>query len=196
MEVDWEIEVGGGAPIIEVLWPGFVDLRRSSETYTILNSDPDRLTEIVEAAAFPPLGTLLRALNTQSSPVWTSKCDLWEPSPIEFAGPTTIAADIQAALAGYVDLLPLECMVFPSLEQAEMLCREWVGRLSAIDIPLCRIDLIIRQAIAAEAEGFGITAYLGAAGADSPAAANVLAAAMSAFAAAIPGPLGSCCVQP
>ena len=27
MEADWEVEVGGGAPVIEAFWPGFVDLR-------------------------------------------------------------------------------------------------------------------------------------------------------------------------
>lgn len=188
MEADWEIEVGGGAPLIEVFWPGFVDLRRSSESpsHTISNPHPDRITEIVEAATFPPLGALLRALNTAMSPVWTSKCDVWEPLPIEFSGRATIAADTQATLACYLDLLPLECVVFPGLEQAETLCREWVARLSQIDIPQCRIDLVIRQAVAADTEGFGITAYLGAAGADWSAAANALAAAMSAFAAAIP----------
>ena len=27
MEADWEVEIGGGAPVIDALWPGFVDLR-------------------------------------------------------------------------------------------------------------------------------------------------------------------------
>ena len=188
MEADWEVEVGGGAPVIEAYWPGFVDLRCSSQSlpHAILNPHPDRITEIVEAATFPPLSALLRALNTPTSPVWTSKCDLWEPLPFEFTDPATIAADAQAGLACYLDLLPLECLVFPGLAQAETLCREWVARLSPIDVPQCRIDLVIRQAVAADVEGFGITAYLGAAGADRSAAANGLATAMAAFAAAIP----------
>jgi hypothetical protein len=29
MEADWEFEVGGDAPVIDALWPGFVDLRLS-----------------------------------------------------------------------------------------------------------------------------------------------------------------------
>ena len=188
MEADWEIEVGGGAPVIEAFWPGFVDLRFSSKSppHPNLNLHADRIREIVEAATFPPLGALLLALNTPTSPVWSTKCDLWEPLPIEFTGPAAIALDSQAALACYVDLLPLKCMVFPDLEQAETLCREWVARLSPVHIPQARIDLVIRQAVATDTEGFGITAYLGAAGADRSAAANGLAAALSAFASAIP----------
>ncbi len=46
MEVDWEVEVGGGAPVIEALWMGFVDLRRN----------PERLGEIAEAANFSGAG--------------------------------------------------------------------------------------------------------------------------------------------
>ena len=43
MEADWEVEVGGGSPVIEALWPGFVDLRLY----------PERIGEIQEAAGFP-----------------------------------------------------------------------------------------------------------------------------------------------
>jgi len=42
MEADWEVEVGGGSPVIEALWPGFVDLRLY----------PERIGEIQEAAGF------------------------------------------------------------------------------------------------------------------------------------------------
>jgi hypothetical protein len=30
LEADWEFEVGGDAPVIDALWPGFVDLRLPS----------------------------------------------------------------------------------------------------------------------------------------------------------------------
>ena len=69
MEADWEVEVGGGAPVIEALWPGFVDLRLY----------PERIGEIQEAAGFPALAGLLRSLNGAGSSLWTAKCDLWEP---------------------------------------------------------------------------------------------------------------------
>ena len=40
MEADWEVEVGGGAPVIEADWPGFVDLR----------GEPERVNEMEEVA--------------------------------------------------------------------------------------------------------------------------------------------------
>jgi len=71
MEADWEVgdrrrSAGDRSPLA-----GFVDLRAA----------PERIVEIAEAAAFPPLAGLLLALNAPESPVWTSKCDRWEPEP-------------------------------------------------------------------------------------------------------------------
>jgi hypothetical protein len=178
MEADWEVEVGGGAPVIEALWPGFVDLRQT----------PQRLAEIAEAAAFPPLAGLLRALNSAGSPVWTSKCDVWEPAASDLASPgsdslnSSAASTAQAALACYIDLLPRAGQVFAQWQQAETFCREWVARLVPLGLSDCRVDLVVRQAIAGDAAGFGVTAYVGAVGPDRAAASRALAAALAAFA--------------
>lgn len=180
MEADWEFEVGGGAPVIEAGWPGFVDLRRC----------PQRITEIQEAVAFPALAALLQTLNGADSPLWTAKCDLWEPRAQERAEELAETAP-SAALACYVDLLPLAGEVFAQLRQAEAICRGWVARLEATPLPECsrdcRVDLVIRQAVAGYAEGFGVTAYLSAEGTDQAAAAAALTAMLVAFADAIPG---------
>lgn len=189
MEADWEVEIGGGAAVIEADWPGFVDLR----------VEPKRILEIAEAAAYPPLAGLLLALNGAGSAVWTSKCDRWEPEP--------------GALATYIDMLPREGGVFAELEHVECFCRAYVDRLARIEFPECgggaglaleqevdadsgpayTIELVIRAAIAGQAEGFGITAYLGAravtpaevtAGRITPAGA--LALVMAGFADAAP----------
>ncbi|MGC1463068.1 MAG: hypothetical protein WA802_12770 [Terracidiphilus sp.] len=166
MEADWEVEIGGGAPVIEALWPGFVDLRAA----------PERIVEITEAAAFSPLAGLLLALNGPGSPVWTSKCDHWEPEP--------------RTVAIYIDMLPREGAVFAEWDQAEVFCREYVGRLQMVVLPetepACTISLVIRQAIAGKAEGFGITAYLSAKGSDRTEASAGLAKIAAAFAGALP----------
>jgi hypothetical protein len=192
MEADWEFEVGGGAtapespihgaPIIDARWPGLIDLRRQ----------PERIGEIQEAAAFPPLAALLEALNGAHSPLWTAKCDLWEPEAVELAGlasassPASSGALARTALACYVDLLPLAGEVFAQPLQAEAYCRKWVSRLAPVRLPDCRVDLVIRQAVAGEAEGFGVTAYISALGGEKSAAAEALAAALAAFANTIP----------
>jgi hypothetical protein len=174
MEADWEVEIGGGAPVIEAEWPGFVDLR----------AHPERIAEIAEAVAFPPLAALLLALNAPQSPVWTSKCDVWVPEPESESGPES--EHEPAAQASYIDLLLREGKVFSRWQEAEAFCREYVSRLAKIALPApgaeCSLDLVIRQAVAGQADGFGITAYLSA-------KATALAAAMAAFADALPSTL-------
>jgi len=152
--------------VIEALWPGFVDLR----------SHPERVCEIAEAAVFPPLAVLLRVLNSPESLVWTSKCDVWEQEP--------------AALAVYFDMLPSDGAVFSERQKAEDFCRVYVARLQATALPENlrehSIDLVIRQAVAGGAEGFGITVYLGAKGAAKKKAETALAVLMAGFADALP----------
>lgn len=166
MEADWEVEIGGGAPVIEACWRGFIDLRMH----------PERVQEIAEAATFSPLAALLIALNGPSSPLWTAKCDLWEPEP--------------SALAAYIDLLPREGKVFAHWQQAEAYCRQFVARLVVNAVPEpgpeCSVTLVVRQAIAGEAEGFAITAYLSAKAASQTDVSAALAALMAVFADALP----------
>jgi len=175
MEAEWEVEVGGGAPVIEALWPGFVDLRQQ----------PERLAEIAEAAAFPPLAELLRTLNAADCPVWTAKCDVWETEPSEADEASHAGTSVLIVLACYVDVLPRAGQVFAQWQQAEAFCRACVVRLAPTPLPNCRVEFIIRQAIAGEAEGFGVTAYFSGAGRDRAAASQMLAAALATFADSI-----------
>jgi hypothetical protein len=177
MEADWEVEIGGDAPVIEAEWPGFIDLRLQ----------PLRISEISEAATFSPLADLLLALNRESSQVFTSKCDAWQPD--------------SSTSACYIDLLPRGGKVFREWQQGEVFCREIVARLKAAErtgriperkpdgvtesSPECSIALVIRQAIAGHAEGFAITAYLSAKAERSNEASAALAATMAAFADAL-----------
>jgi hypothetical protein len=180
MDADWEVEVGGEAPVIEALWPGFVDLR----------AHPERVGDVAEAAACAPLAQLLLALNGDGSNVWTAKCDLWTPAKPGLTMGQLVALmknvdGEEAALACYVDVLPREGMVFARWEQAEAVCREWVGRLGSVDLDASAAELIVRQAIAGEAEGFGVTAYLSAGGDGWEACSESFAATLRAFARAM-----------
>jgi hypothetical protein len=167
MEADWEIEIGGGAPIIEALWSGFVDLRRA----------PAQIGELSEALEFPPLARFLAHVNGAASPLWSSKCDVWEPAAdrgadLDRIEPTAVLDEpdgleveaqktgVSAALACYVDLLPRQNLLFAQWEDAERFCRAWVERLESVDLADGQIDLIVRQAAAGQIEGFGITAYV------------------------------------
>jgi hypothetical protein len=168
LEADWEIESGGGAPVIDAHWAGFVDL----------HTQPQRVAEIAEAMAFPPLARLLLSLNQPSSPWWTAKCDLWEEpaeetssscgelgSPVQ-EGSAKIEGDIFLTQACYIDLLPMQGYVFARWQDGEEFCRRWCRELEEISLPHARLDLVVRMALAGAAEGFGVTAYLSATGKD------------------------------
>ena len=115
MQADWEVEVGGQAPVIEALWPGFIDLRTHPEAV-------HQLPEVASQSALGlALGRALVALNGPSSPVWTTKCDLWQlenVDPDEFDAPTSmspvaspVTRPVPYARACYIDLLPLSVLL-------------------------------------------------------------------------------------
>ena len=73
MEADWEFEVAANAPLIDGAWAGLMDLRRQ----------PHRAAELEESARIAGLAAALARLNGAASPVWTSKCDAWEPEEFD-----------------------------------------------------------------------------------------------------------------
>jgi hypothetical protein len=173
MRADWEFEIGPDAPVIDAAWPGLVDLRR----------DPDHICEIGEFALVPALAPALLRLNGASSPVWTSKCDVWTPEsfdPDELDAP---AGQTACAIACYIDLLPVVPDAWSTVAQVEAFCRSLCARLGSVPARCCRADLVVRRAVlAAEAESLGITAYLAGCGATSGQAASAISAALSALA--------------
>jgi hypothetical protein len=176
MEADWEFEVGGDAPAIEAKWPGFVDLR----------SSPELAWQLPEAAQFPALAQALAKLNAPASAVWTSKCDFWpylEPDEFdagELDAPPGCAAH---AMGCSIDLLPREHQRWVSPAFAAAACKSACGLLWAAPLRSSRIDLVIRCAvITPELAELGITAYLTSCGETEGEAADVLEAALGAFA--------------
>jgi len=177
MDVDWEVEIGGDAPIIEAQWPGLIDLR----------THPERVKEIRETIIFPPLEGLLLALNSERSPVWTSKCDAWEPT--------------SEALACYIDMIPREEHLYADWKALEMFCRKLVegiasaaqdrpaqelGRSRALFVAdeskeETSINLVIRRASIGRKDGFAITTYFCAQGSPTEDAKSAMRAALAAF---------------
>jgi hypothetical protein len=104
MEADWEFEVGPdaaglAAPVIDALWPGFVDLRRA----------PELAWNLPEAAQLPALAEALAKLNAAASPVWTSKCDFWpnlEADEFDAGELDAPPGCLAHAMGCYIDLLP------------------------------------------------------------------------------------------
>lgn len=171
MEADWEVELGGGAPVIEPQWPGYIDLRKQ----------PKRIAELEEVGRFPALASALLRLNQKKSPLWTAKCDFWprleegEWDAIELNAPD--GEDLCAA-GCYIDLLPAKAPWENDIA-AETLCRRWCIALEKHPLPGARADLIARQVWLNEAfAGLGATAYLTACGKSEALAHDRLATAL------------------
>ncbi|HEY1896441.1 MAG TPA: hypothetical protein VGG62_09235 [Terracidiphilus sp.] len=172
MEADWEVEIGGEAPVIQADWDGFIDLRLA----------PDCAGQLPEAAHLPALADTLVRLNSASSPVCTSKCDVWHPDtfdPDELDAPP---GERNFAIACYIDLLPRGDKPWPGPEHAVGACESLCARLRPSALRGCRADLIVRRAFLPPGRfDLGVTAYFTACGATSAEAAAVLASALAAF---------------
>lgn len=173
MEADWEVEIGGDAPILDAGWPGFVDLRRH----------PDAADSLPEVQQFSELGRALRLLNRESSPVWTAKCDFWPLSEVDPHEFDTAGRSSLSGFACYIDLFPSNPQLWSTPDQtigwSRSLCR------SLHDLPLrdCRADLVVRTALLHNDQlGFGVTAYLSAVGCNETDARLHLAEALLTFA--------------
>ena len=191
MEADWAVEIGAGSPVIEALWTGFVDLQ----------SSPQRIREIEEAQCLPALAQTLLQINhpeavqlsatpQMRSCFWTAKCDLWQPEDCDPFELDATPEEAVVALACYIDLLPRSDRlfanpVFAEWAIAESTARAIVHRLRTFSLICARADLVVRSATAGPVEGFGITAYLTACGADLVAAQSTLAAALAVLVQAL-----------
>ena len=184
MEADWEVELGGDAPVIEAYWPGLVDLRMH----------PEQARMLPEAQQLGGLAETLVRLNANTSPVWTSKCDVWEVDefdPDELDAPLDSATH---AIACYIDILPKSYEQKESHASMVAACKGLCVRLHAVAMRCCRADLIIRRAIMTKmgravmidgGEDLVVTAYVTACGSSIGEARAVLRSALDAFADAV-----------
>ena len=176
MEADWEFEVGGGAPLIEACWPGFVNLR----------ADPGRVTELPEVRQLPTLAQPLVRLNAPDSPVWSSKVDVFLPESIDPYELDASPEETSCAIACYIDLHGQNAQHWNSPFVVEQFCKESCHRMRPILLSCCRVDLVIRRAHSpAEQPVFAVTAYLTACGPSESDAQSRLGACLSAFVAAV-----------
>jgi hypothetical protein len=176
MESDWEVEIGNEAPVIDACWEGFVDLRVA----------PERAVALAETKDFPALADTLVRLNALSSPVWTSKCDLWKPDSFDADELDAPAGAGNYALACYIDLLPRGDRQWPGPAQAVAFCQQLCAILRDVPQRCCRADLVVRRAyLAPNRPGLGTTAYLTACGPAPAETRATLASALVAIANAL-----------
>lgn len=151
MEADWSVEIGASLPSIDLPWDGFVDPRRT----------PSVLHSIVETAGHPALREAILRLNSQPSPVFTIKCDLWtltnaEIDPYEFG---SAGKDAHDGFASYIDMMQFDLGKFRSFEFHERWVRELTDHLKSIMLFNARIDFVVRAASNESRPGYGVTLY-------------------------------------
>lgn len=182
MEADWEIEIGGDAPVIDVSWIGFVDLRLM----------PDKANTLPEVLFLPSLASALVRLNAPASSFLSAKCDVWA---IESVDPFEFDAPLQSAVHGlacYIDLAPFDSQNWIDPTVVGDWCKQLCLNLRASGLCCCRADLIVRRAIAKLGqESIGLSAYVSACGPTVDATKAQLAAALAVFVGAVEsaGPL-------
>ena len=180
MESDWEIEIGETAPVIDASWAGFEDLRLS----------PQRASTLPEAQQQPGLAEALVWLNAGTSPVWTSKCDVWQLEEWDADELDAPSGSAREGVACYIDLLPGQDEYWGDVARAEAWCKGVCGSIRSLAVRSCRVDLVIRRALISQdgRNRIGVTAYLSACGPDRDTANAALQTALGAFAGAIAPP--------
>lgn len=176
MEADWSVEIGADLPVIDGAWEGYVDLRNS----------PDSVALIDEARGYPALRDALLSLNDATSPVLTTKCDVWGLSEDEIdvdeLGATNETA--RRGFASYIDIVEREPARFASFDFHEGWSRRIVAALHMADMRQSRVDVVVRQAYLGGQSGFGMTLYAAGCGATEAGSIVAWGAALSAAVAA------------
>jgi hypothetical protein len=175
MEADWEMEIGGDAPVIEAYWPGFVNLR----------DEPWRVNEIAETHEVSGLAAALLRLNGLKSPVWTSKSDVFLLDEFDPDELSATREEAKFAMACYVDLLMRSDQIWSFPFKAEQACRAICDGLREVPLRCCRVDLVVRRALVADVNDLGATIYLTGCGRTLEDARNRLGECLDAFARVI-----------
>jgi hypothetical protein len=172
MEADWELDLGGDAPVIDACWEDFIDLRVT----------PERVILFPETRQLPGLADALVQLNAASSSVWTSKCDVWIPDEFDRDELDAYPGEGNSALACYIDLLPRTAHPW-SVDEAIGACKAICTRLRSFPQRGCRADLIVRCAwVTRDTRDLGVTVYLTACGSTPNKAQTALRTALDCFA--------------
>jgi hypothetical protein len=198
MLAEWSVECAAEDPVLVIPWSEddsetpspHSPAERSPLRFIDLRENPYDLDHIPEAEQYPPLMHALRALNAARSPVFTAKCDAW-PLDAEELEHLRLSLDIPPddtpdGFASYIDILLRDRSLFASFHQNEQYLHRLTRRAESLDHPYAQLDCVIRPALldlTGPQEGFAITLYIKALGADTPSAMQNWAEALQSVVA-------------
>jgi hypothetical protein len=187
---EWSVECAAEDPVLVVPWKD----PYGSRAFVDLRANPYDFDSISEAEQYPPLMQALRALNAARSPVFTAKCDAWPLDGEELSNLQLnldiVSADSPAGFASYIDLVCRERSLFASFPQHEQLLRRLARLAAPLDHPAAVLDCVLRPALVdldGPREGYAISMYVKALGADRQAAFEQWSVALDAVVALVRG---------
>ncbi|HEY0264751.1 MAG TPA: hypothetical protein VGC07_09520 [Granulicella sp.] len=186
MLAEWSAECSVDAPVLIVPWSD----PNGTLRYIDLRANPHEIDHLPEAEQNPPLMQALRALNAPRSAVFTAKCDAWALSLEEretlLLNIDPTLSDVPVGFGSYIDLVPRERTLLGSFPQQEQLLGRLMRRAVPLDHPLAALECIIRPVfleITTPQEGYSISLYVKALGADAQDAWQNWAAALESVVA-------------
>lgn len=135
MQADFSVELGGGAPALEIPWRS----NDPSVRYYDLKIHPELLLQIPEACAYPELNSFLSRINTAESPLATAKCDVWSSS--EVAPEEEIFGDRK--FVSYIDLIFVDEPDRYSFEKHEAFVKELCRLLDRAPEIAATVELVV-----------------------------------------------------
>lgn len=176
MIADWTVEIGQDCPVIELPWPGWVDLRDEF-------ADASALTE---AQAYPELSPLLHSANHGAFA--TAKVDVFSVDRGE-ADPEIAEHPLEETACGlgsYLDVVWLpRGLPQPGFSAFESVARGVAAALGPVLLPLATAEIVVRAARLYHQETFGWTLYAVGFGPDAASARLRWASAARAVVAAM-----------
>jgi hypothetical protein len=158
---DWTVEIGPGCPVIELPWPGWVDLRADSAETSALS----------EVQAYPELSALLHSANHAAFA--TAKVDVFPVDRSE-ADPEIADHPVEETVCGlgsYLDVVWLGSgLPQPPFSAFESVARGVARALVPVLAPLTTAEIVVRAARLYHQETFGWTLYAVGFGPDAAAA--------------------------
>jgi hypothetical protein len=194
MLAEWTAECSADAPTLVVPWSD----PDSSARYIDLRANPFDIAEIPEAEHYPALGRALRSLNATRSPFITAKCDVWQLSASdqdEELEAFRLELDLDpeeshAGIACYIDILWRDRALFASAHQQREMLDRLTRRAERLDHRAAALACVLRPAMfdfEGTLEGFAVTLYVRALGAETSEAIHNWEAALDDITALLRG---------
>ena len=137
MHADFSVELGGGAPALEIPW-------RSDDPgvrYYDLKIHPELVQQIPEARAYPELNSFLSRINAAGFPLATAKCDVWSSNQVE--PEEELFGDRK--FVSYVDLIFVDESDRCSFEKHETFAKDLCRLLGHAPEIAATVELVIRH---------------------------------------------------